>query len=105
MNTLAGYAEFVQLVRVGLLYVGGVVAGICAIDWAVRTRRISPFSKVARFFRGSIDPVIGPVERVVVRAGGLPSAAAWWALVAYAVFGILLISLLGFIGGVLTEAI
>ncbi len=105
MTSLASYAAFVQVVRTGLLYVGVLIAGICAIDWTVRTRRINPFSRVARFFRGSIDPMIAPVERVVVRAGGLPSAAAWWALVAYALFGILLISLLSFVGGLLYEAV
>jgi YggT family protein len=103
MNTVVGYAEFVQVVRTVLLYGGAVVAVICAIDWAVRTRRINPFSKVARFFRGSIEPVMGPIERVIVRAGGVPSSASWWTLVAYAVFGILLITLLGFVGGILYQ--
>jgi YggT family protein len=105
MSTLASYAAFIQVVRTGMLYVGIAVAAICAIDWAVRTRRINPFSRVARFFRGSIDPIMAPVERVIVRAGGVPSAASWWTLVAYAVFGILLISLLEFIGGILYQVV
>lgn len=105
MSALATYANFVQFVRTGLLYVGVAVAGICAIDWAVRTRRINPFSKVARFFRGSVDPLMLPVERVIVRAGGAPAAASWWTLVAFAVFGILLISVLNFVGGVLYQIV
>jgi len=105
MSTLATYAGFVQLVRIGLLYGGVAVAAICAVDWAVRTRRINPFSKVARFFRGSIDPMMLPVERVVVRAGGTPSAASWWTLVAFALFGILLVSVLNFVGGILYQMV
>jgi YggT family protein len=44
-----------------------------------------------------------PVERVVVRAGGSPSAAPWWSLAAVVVGGILLISLLGFVRGILVQ--
>jgi YggT family protein len=103
MTFIGGYADFVSGVRIVLLYAGILVALICAIDWAVRTRRINPFSKIARFFRGSIDPLLAPIERVIVRAGGVPSSAAWWALVAYAVFGILVITLLQFIGQLLFQ--
>jgi YggT family protein len=100
MSMLATYAMVVGGVRVALFYAGIVVAVICAFDWAVRTRRINPFNRVARFFRGSVDPLMLPVERVILRAGGAPAAAPWWALVAFAVFGIALISLLEFLGGV-----
>jgi YggT family protein len=75
-----------------------------AVDWLVRTRRISPFSPVARFFRRVVDPVIAPVERGVVRAGGLPSSATWWALVAVVVSGILLILALQYLRGGLVTA-
>ena len=47
-------------------------ASIVAVTyWAVRTRRLGPFSRVSRFFRTNIDPLMAPVERRVVRAGGL----------------------------------
>jgi YggT family protein len=45
------------------LFVAAVVMGVIAlVDWLVRTRRISPFSGVARFFRRSVDPLMVPVE-------------------------------------------
>jgi len=100
MSMLATYATVVGGIRVGLFYAGIVVAVICAFDWAVRTRRINPFNRVARFFRGSVDPLMLPVERAILRGGGAPAAAPWWALVAFAVFGIALITLLEFLGGV-----
>lgn len=105
MNVLSSYAAFVAGVRVALLYAAVVLAFVCAIDWAVRTRRISPFSRIARFFRARIDPLMVPVERVILRAGGTPSSAAWWTLVALILFGILLITLLQFAGGILTQVV
>lgn len=105
MNVLGTYAMVLGAARVVLLYAGIAMALICATDWAVRTRRISPFSRVARFFRGRVDPLLAPIERTVVRAGGLPSSAAWWALVAFVVFAILLISLLQFVGDILLQFI
>src|SRR6478736_6810365 len=100
MNVLGGYAQFVGIMRLVLFYGGVAMLAVSAIDWAVRTRRINPFNRVARFFRGNVDPLLAPIERAVVRAGGLPSAAAWWALVAYVVFGIIIISLLQFVGDI-----
>jgi len=100
MSMLAKYVTVVAVVRLVLFYAGIVVALICAFDWAVRTRRINPFNRVARFFRGSIEPLMAPVERMIVRAGGVPSSAALWTFVAFAVFGIALIQLLGFLGDI-----
>jgi len=100
MSMLATYVTVVAGIRVALFYAGIVVAVICTFDWAVRTRRINPFNRVARFFRGSVDPLMLPVERAILRAGGAPASAPWWALVAFAVFGIALISLLEFLGGI-----
>jgi YggT family protein len=105
MSVLGGYATFVAGTRVALFYLGALMAVICAVDWAVRTRRISPFNRVARFFRLRIDPLMLPVERMVVRAGGLPASAAWWSLVAFVVSGIILISLLDFAGNILFQIV
>ncbi len=77
-----------------LFWLAVVMAGICLVDWLVRTRRISPFNPVARFFRRTIDPLMAPVERRIVRAGGLPSSAPGWMFVVVIVGGILLLQLL-----------
>jgi YggT family protein len=91
------------VVKLGLFYLAASTAVVCVVDWAVRTRRINPFSGVARFFRARIDPLMLPVERRIVRGGGLPSSAPWWTLVTVVVGGILLITLLGFVGGLLRQ--
>lgn len=92
-------AAITAFLRTALFVVAAVLAVIFLVDWLVRTRRIKPFSPVARFFRSSIDPLLEPVERQVVRAGGLPTSAPWWALVAVVVGGILLIVVLDALAG------
>jgi YggT family protein len=74
-----------------------VFGAICVMDWAVRTRKISPFNAIARFCRSTVDPFIAPIERRVVRAGGTPASAPLWALAAVVIGGILLLTLLDFI--------
>jgi YggT family protein len=87
----------IEVLRTVLLSVALVFGAICVLDWAVRTRKISPFNAIARFCRSTIDPLIAPIERKVVRAGGTPAAAPLWALAAVVVGGILLLTLLDFI--------
>ena len=93
------------VLRVVVFAVGAMALVIFTIDWLVRTRRLSPFGAVARFFRRVVDPLIVPVERRVVRAGGLPASAPWWALVAVVLGGLVLLALLEFIRGQLAFAI
>jgi YggT family protein len=91
---LSASDAIVQILRTVLLWIALVVGAICALDWAVRTRKISPFNAVARFCRSTVDPLIAPIERKVVRAGGTPASAPLWALAVVVVGGILLLSLL-----------
>ncbi len=94
---ITGIDTLLAALRVGFFGAAAAAAVVCGIDWAVRTRRISPFSGVARFFRGSIDPLLAPVERRIVRAGGVPSSAPWWALAGIILGGIVILSGLGFV--------
>jgi YggT family protein len=91
---LAGADAVTQILRTALLSIAVVFGAICVLDWAVRTRKISPFNAVARFCRSSVDPFISPIERKVVRAGGAPASAPLWALAAVVIGGILLLTLL-----------
>ena len=94
---LAGADAVIQLLRTALLSIAVVFGVICVLDWAVRTRKISPFNAVARFCRSTVDPFISPIERRVVRAGGAPASAPLWALAAVVIGGILLLTLLNVI--------
>jgi YggT family protein len=87
------------LLRIVFLWGAVAMAVLCAVDWAARTRRISPFSWAARTTRGIMSPFIKRVERSVVRAGGNPVSAPWWTLAAIVVIGIVLLQLLEFLRG------
>lgn len=98
MSAILGGADtFISLVRVVLMVLAILLGIVCVMDWAVRTRRISPFNALARFFRASVDPFIAPVERRVVRAGGSASSAPLWALVILVVGGLVLLTFLEFL--------
>lgn len=85
------------VLRIAFFVLAAVAAVVAALDWLVRTRRINPFNPIARFSRKVVDPMLAPIEHRVVRAGGMPQNAPWWALVAVVVAGILLINLLAFL--------
>ena len=91
---VSGADAVIDVLRLTLLSIAFVFGAICVLDWAVRTRKISPFNAIARFCRSTVDPFIAPIERRVVRAGGLPAAAPLWALAVVVIGGILLLTLL-----------
>jgi YggT family protein len=66
-------------------------------SWAVRTRRISPFSKWANLIRRTTDPVLKPIENKIMQRGGNPQTAEWWLLGGTIAGGIVAISLAGWI--------
>lgn len=91
--------------RPALFAATAVVAVCCAISWAARTRRISPFSALGRFAREQVDPRLRSIEHTVLNAGGSPTSVPWWGLAAFAVLGILFQSLLGYIVGILAGTV
>lgn len=96
-ETSYGAAAAMTVVRMLVLTVVGILSVLFLLDWAVRTRKVGPFSALARFCRAKVDPIVAPMERRVVRAGGLPSSAPLWALAAAVIGGIVLISIANFI--------
>ena len=96
---LTAFDTLLGILRVVVFIIAAAALIIFTIDWLVRTRRISPFGGVARFFRRVVDPLIVPIEHRVVRAGGLPANAPWWALIAIVIGGLIVLALLEFIRG------
>jgi YggT family protein len=92
MIAIETLAALTVALRLALLIGGVVVAIIATLDWAVRTRRINPFSGIARFMRGRVEPRLAGIERQVLRAGGHPSTTPWWALLVYVVCAVLLLA-------------
>jgi len=98
MNFLIeGFDYLIYFLRPAVFGLAAVTAVVCAGDYLVRTKRINPFSPIARFMRQKVDPLMAPIERSVVRAGGLPSSAPLWSLAAVVLGGIVGLSLLSFL--------
>jgi len=66
---------------------------VALTHWAVRNRRINPFGVWPRFVRRVSDPILLPLERRVIQAGGSPQNASLWLLGLVIGGGLLLLSL------------
>ncbi len=60
---------------------------------AVQSRVISPFGRAARAVRRLTDPLLVPIERRVIKAGGNPQSAPWWLIGIAVVGGIVVVTL------------
>ncbi|HSU98068.1 MAG TPA: YggT family protein [Gemmatimonadaceae bacterium] len=97
MALLPFLALFASAVRSVVAVAVVILAIAFLLDWLVRTRRINPFHPMARVVRRFVDPLVTPIERRIVRAGGSPSSAPIWALVGAVFIGIVIISGLDFV--------
>ena len=97
MALIPVFALILGVVRAIIVVAVVVVAIAFLLDWLVRTRRINPFHPAARIIRKCVDPMLAPVERRIVRAGGLPTSAPIWGLVGAVFIGIVVISGLDFV--------
>lgn len=105
MNAVFSLLASISGIARTVLLAGGVVLGAVAVaDWAARTRRINPFSSVARFLRSNVDPRLAGVERQVLRSGGHVSTTPLWALLAYVLIALLFMAAFDMVLGLLGEA-
>ena len=88
---------FFEILRYSVFGVFAAASAIALGSWAVRTRRISPFSKWANLIRRTTDPVLKPIEGQLLRRGGNPQNAEWWLLGVTVAGGIVVISGAGWI--------
>ncbi len=85
----------VDLVLRSLVVLALAYASVVALThWAVRQRKIGPFGTWPRLVRRISDPVLLPLERRVMRAGGSPQDAPLWLLGVVIAGGLILLSLL-----------
>ena len=101
LGPILGFFDLLLAALRPAVFVAGVLTAIAAlVSYSVRTRRIQPFSPIARFMRDRVDPwLIAPMERRILRAGGTPYSAPWWTLAAVVLGGLVLIALVGFVRG------
>lgn len=79
-------------ILVGVAFMAVLVVALT--HWLVREGKIAAFGGWAGAVRKASDPVLRPIERRLVGAGGNPQHAPWWLLGGVVVGGLLLISLL-----------
>lgn len=82
-----------EILRLFVLVLASTTLLVAVGSWAVTTRRISPFSSLARIIRGVSDPILRPVERWLVQRGRNPRDAPWWLLGIVVVGSILLLTI------------
>lgn len=98
LNPVIGFFNTViTVLRPTVFAIAVATATAAAASWAVRTRRIGPFTGFARLTRRRIDPLFLPAERRVVRLGGMPAQAPWWTVGAMVVGGLLVLAILDFV--------
>ena len=83
------------LVIIALVY----ASAVALTHWAVRSRKITPFGAWPRLMRRASDPVLLPLERRVIRAGGSPQDAPLWLIGIVIAGGLLLLSLIHWLAG------
>jgi len=103
MTAIESYGVFLGYVKTLVFWTAVGAAVLSVLDWASRTRRISPFSGLSRFFRNRVDPLLAPVERRVMLAGGRPAMVPFWALFVVIVGGLLLMFVLQFVGSLIAD--
>jgi YggT family protein len=81
------------IVRMAVIVALAYAAVVAVTHWAVRNRRINPFGSWPRFVRRVSDPLLQPLERRVISAGGNPQNTPLWLLVAVIASGLVLMSL------------
>lgn len=85
--------QFLPLLRYGVFALVLASALISLAAWAVRTRQVNPFSTLGRVLRGLSEPLVKPVERVLLNKGGNPQNAALWIFLVALIGGIVVIAL------------
>jgi YggT family protein len=100
LTTIMAFSDVAYTAVRTLVLLALVYAGLVAIThWAVRSRRLSPFGAWPRAMRKLSDPVLLPLERRIVRAGGSPQNAPLWLLAIVIGAGLVLLSLTSWLIG------
>lgn len=90
----AAIAFWLDRILRGLIAAGFVFASlVAATHWLVRSKRLQPFGAWPRLVRKVSDPVLHPIERRLLRAGGNPQDGPLWLIGGVVVGGLVLMAL------------
>lgn len=86
------------LVFAVFLFSGAIALG----SWAIRARRLNPFSRAGQITRRLSDPVLAPIEKWLLRRGANPQQAGLWLVGFSVVGGILVVTVLQWLAAQVT---
>jgi YggT family protein len=87
------------VVRYAVFGLVALVAVAAFAAMAIQRRALNPFGRTARTIRDVTDPVIKPIERALLKRGGNPQNAPWWLLGVAIVAGIVVVSAVNWLYG------
>lgn len=92
--TAAAISFWLDRILRGLIAAGFAYASVVAVThWLVRSKRLQPFGAWPRLVRRISDPVLHPIERRLLRAGGNPQDGPLWLIGGVVVGGLVLMAL------------
>jgi YggT family protein len=92
--TAAEISFWLDRILRGLIAAGFAYASVVAVThWLVRSKRLQPFGAWPRLVRRISDPVLHPIERRLLRAGGNPQDGPLWLIGGVVVGGLVLMAL------------
>lgn len=95
----------IELVFAGLrmaVFGAAALSGVVALtNWAVLRGYLQPFGAWPRFVRGVSDPLLRPIERRLLGAGGNPQSAPWWLFAVVLLGGLALLELTRWLVGLI----
>lgn len=91
------FALVLGLLRLLVFLSGFTVAVAALFSYLLRTKKISPFSALARAVRRIDGVLFAPMERRILNAGGSHTSAPWWTLAVVVIGGLLLLSVVQFL--------
>ena len=107
-------APLLTILGLSLLWVRALILGtilvltpLTALAWAVRSRRLSPFGRLARVTRALTDPALGALERRLwrLRISHRPANLPWWGLATVMMGGVALVMCLELVREILRGAL
>lgn len=85
--------------RLAVFGAAALTAVVALTNWAVVRGHLQPFGAWPRFIRGVSDPLLRPIERRLLGAGGNPQSAPWWLFAIVLLGGLLLLEITRWVVG------
>jgi YggT family protein len=91
--------------RLLVIVASGAAAGIALTHYLVRQGTLQPFGALPRFVRRTSDPLLKPIERKLLGAGGNPQDASYWLLGGTVIGGLAVLALFRWLLRTVSQAI